>query len=307
MKKLVAPGLAVLCLAALPLLTPREASAANCECYLSSDCRTNEYCNWNDGCTRHCELQGAWQAGWGSPPVSRADCDSYTGACHDNQPQPPNGNDGDGENCEPPSATSPTGTVINFKVRDGNCATKPVATHDETDPLPGVDSASEHLVELAEQGGGPVLLAVGDPYLHTMMYNLATLALGQYDFVLRGDSAPAVMADVRGTCAAEALRVLGDGLRAEIQMARRGRIAARRGEEQRRRPGRESDESVAPSPAHDILHLLSPQCQEWIQTRPHNCQFPHPEGHHHPFEHEDGLDCIAHELQAMAQSLNLRP
>jgi hypothetical protein len=306
MKKRLALSLAVLCLTVLPLLAPREASAANCECYLSSDCRTNEYCNWNDGCTRHCELQGAWQAGWGSPPVSRADCDQYTGACHDNLPQPPNGNDGDGENCEPPNATAPNGTTINFKVRDGNCATKPVVAREGPNPLPGVETTTEHLVELAEQGGGLVLLQA-DPYLNTMMYNMATLALGQYDFLLRGGSTPAVMADVRGTCAAEALRVLGEGLTAEIQVARRSRVAARPGEERMRRPDGESGQSHASGPAHEILHTLSPQCQEWLQTRPHNCQFPHPEGHHHPFEHEDGLDCIAHELQAMARSLNLRP
>ena len=302
MKKPLVLGLAVLCLTALSLLAPREAVAANCECYYSTDCGSNQYCNWNDPCTRHCELQGAWLPAWGSPPVSRADCDSYIGACHDNLPQPPNGDDGDKQNCEPPTATTPTGGTLKFKMRDGMCATRPVVG--EADPLPDVETTTDDLVALAEQGGGLALLQA-DPYVRTMMFNLATLALGQYDFRLRGPE-PAVMADVRGTCAAEALRVLGAGLEAEIGLARRHRATPHGGEAGTRHSGEEHDVVQVSGPAYDLLQTLSPQCQEWIQTRPHNCQFPHPEEHEHVFDYEDGLHCIAHQLQSMARSLNPR-
>jgi len=294
--------LAALPLVALLLLAPGAAAAANCGCYLAKDCRVNEYCNWSDGCTRHCELQGAWKPEWGAPPISKADCDKYTGPCHDNEPQPPTGDDGDGENCEPPSATPPGGgPAINFKVRDGNCATNPIVA-EPADPLPRVGTVTETLVQLAEGGGGPVLLAPSS-YVDTLMLNLGILALGQYDFVMPHGTSLGYMADVRGTCGAEALRALGEGLAGEIQVAR-NRRAMRRVDDGLARLG--ASDTPAPSPAREALDTLSPACQEWIQTREHNCEFPHPAAHHHAFDYVDGLDCIAHQLRAMAESLNLR-
>lgn len=305
MKSTLAVGaLAAVTLVALLLLAPGAAVAANCGCYLASDCRVNEYCNWQDGCTRHCELQGAWKPEWGSPPVSKADCDKYIGPCHDNEPQPPKGDDGDGENCEPPNATPPGGgAAINFKVRDGNCATKTVAA-EPGDPLPGVIVTTDELVELAEDGGGPVLLSPSS-YVDTLMLNVGILALGQYDFVMPQGGALGYMADVRGTCGADALRALGKGLVGEIQVARGAhRRAMRRVDDP---IGRLDDsDTPVPSPAREALDALTPACQEWIQSRPHNCEYPHPEAHHHPFDYVDGIDCLAHQLQAMARSLNLR-
>ena len=290
------PLLAILVLAltsTLPVL------AANCTCYYASDCADGQYCNWQDQCTRHCELQGTWNPNWGAPPQSRPDCDSWSGPCHDDQPVPPNGNDGDGENCEPPSANTPAGGTMNFKMRDGVCATRPVK---QVDPklikqdAAEVERATQELVGLAQSGGGLVVLN-NSPYVTDVMHNLATLALGLYDYASRLDGPP-IMGDVRGTCGPVVLATLGEALRAEILSgATIARPFVKRGENH-------ADTLLAPGEgAQAVLSTLSYECAQWVQSRPMNCQYPHPVEHAHVFEYPDGISCIAHQIVSMSQSL----
>lgn len=296
---------------------PRVATAANCACYYASDCPADHYCDWKATCTRHCELQADWKPEWGQPPTSKADCDKYTGPCHDNEPQPKVGDDGDGENCEPPSVPKPgstTGEKINFKVRDGNCAKNP--TPKPADPTQTeVQRATRILVNLADSGGGLVSRLSADAYIDTVMFNVADLALGQYDFAFGvAEGEPAWMADVRGTCASQALQTLGQALEAEMENALLDRLSSTTrsamtewltGKGRKDTIGETPDEDV--SAAREVLATLPADCQTWVQSRPHDCQFPHPEEHHHVFDYADGLDCIAHQLSRMADSMNLVP
>jgi hypothetical protein len=302
--------LAALIVLALAAAAPQAASAANCQCYYSSDCSdpTTYYCNWKAECTRHCELQGTWKADWGQPPVSKADCDKYTGPCHDNEPQPPMGDDGDGENCEPPTTTNPDGDKMSFKVRDGNCAKRETVTPKEP-AEEEVRQATGTLLQTLEAGGGFVALAIS-PYMADVMENLALLALGQYDYAFAPEGEPSWMADVRGTCGAEAIQALSDGLLAEmdaaVSMASVMPVATAFG---RPSPGGTSHPFLTADGSHasEILRSLPAECQEWVQSRPHDCQFPHPEEHHHVFDYEDGIACISAQLGAMAGSMNLTP
>lgn len=289
---------------------PREAAAANCQCYYARDCPANNFCDWTAACTRHCELQENWKPEWGQPPTSKADCDSYTGACHDTKPSPPNGNDGDGENCEPPSAPKPGGGTVDFKVRDGNCKQNP--TPKPVGPAQRqVRHATEIFVNLADSGGGAVTQLTADAYINTVMLNVGGLALGQYDFSLSDrEGEPTWMGDVRGTCGSIALQTLGDALNAEIDAALTRKLAtsartAMSGFSTGKHDGVALDEDV--SAAKSVLEKMSPDCQTWVQSRPHDCQFPHPEEHHHVFEYADGIECIAHQLYRMADSMNLVP
>jgi hypothetical protein len=292
---------------------PRAAAAANCGCYYASDCPADNYCNWKADCTRHCELQENWKPEWGQPPTSKADCDKYTGPCHDNEPVPKNGDDGDGENCEPPSAPKPGGGTVNFKVRDGNCAKNPT-------PKPigparrQVAHATEVLVKLADSGGGAVSQLTVDAYINTVMLNVADLALGQYDFSFSDkEGEPTWMADMRGTCGSLALQTLSDALTAEMDVAllkklttaARGTMSGFSSGKSGKHDGTAIDEDV--SVARSVLEKMPLDCQTWVQSRPSDCQFPHPEEHHHPFDYTDGIECIAHQLSRMAGSMNLVP
>lgn len=270
--------------------------AANCTCYYDSDCAKGQYCNWQDACTRHCELQGTWDPAWGAPPQSTPDCDNWIGACHDNEPNPSEGENGDGENCEPPKTTNPTGGEMGFKMRDGVCNTRPIKKKpvQQQEDAEQVSMATRELVSISESGGGVVDLPL-QPYLRDVMYNLALLAVGQYDFRSRLGGSP-VMADVRGTCGPEVIATFGKALREEI--LRVGQFPPR--------SARVSPSASQPPRgwyARQILQSLSAECSQWVQSRPHNCQYPHPEAHHHAFDYEDGIHCLASNIGSMAVSL----
>lgn len=272
---------------------PAPAEAGNCECYFSRDCPDpkKEYCNWQAKCTRNCELQIDWKPEWGQPPVAQADCDKWIGPCHDNEPQPPNGDDGDGENCEPPTAANPdTGAAIAFKVMDGMCKKRPTPKPVDR-AVQEIGDNLQQLVDLANAGGGPVTFS-GDAYVADIMINVAQLALGIYDFSsaeLDGESPQ--MADVRdASCAVESLQSLGNALIEEVHA-----VAA---------AGAASD-STEPLVARSSLDQLPIECQTWVQRRTHDCQYPHPPEHQHEFPFADGLECIAEQLGAMARSLGV--
>ncbi|HSN89426.1 MAG TPA: hypothetical protein VL025_21865 [Thermoanaerobaculia bacterium] len=293
--------------------SPRAAVAANCQCYYASDCPADNFCDWTASCTRHCELLETWKPEWGQPPTSKADCDKYTGPCHDNEPVPKNGDDGDGENCEPPSAPKPGGGTVGFKVRDGNCKKNPTPTPVEPAQRQ-VQNAAKTLVTLADSGGGPVSVLSTNAYINTVMLNVADLSLGQYDFSLsQGEGEPTWMADMRGTCGSIALQTLSDALSAEMDdallkrltTAARGAMADWMTGKSRKHGADGIGEDV--SVGRSVLERMPADCQTWVQTRPHDCQFPHPEEHHHPFDYTDGLECIAHQLSRMADSMNLVP
>ena len=269
--------------AAVAALAP--ARAANCTCYYASDCAEGQYCNWQDACTRHCELQGTWEPEWGAPPQSTPECDSWIGACHDNEPDPPDGSNGDGENCQPPHATPPGGgPEMDFKMRDGVCNTRKVKKVEGPTPHGGgqdVERATGTLLDLLEAGGGEVHLNIADPYLRDVVYNLEILAVGLYDFQSNANGNP-TLTDLRSEpCAEQAISALGAALTTEIRGHGRG--------------------SPHQASAAEMFATMSPTCQTWMETRSHNCQFPHPHAHH--FDYENGLECIADNIRAMAESL----
>lgn len=273
---------AVLVCAGFLALVPTAAQTMNCFCYFDDDCGEGAYCDWTALCNRHCELQKVWLPEWGQPPVAQADCDSYTGPCRDKEPDPPVGDDGDHENCEPPLATPPTGKPIFFKIRDGMCAARPKqAQREPRQDAREVQQATQTLAELAQTGGGEVILDVS-PYIRTMMHNVGLLALGPESFSLPILGGSPFMADTPDTCDHEALKALGEALRKETL-----------------RGSGVSHGTIA----HGVLKKLPPPCQRKVQSHSHSCQYPHPAAHHHPFPYRDGLHCIAEQLAAMARSL----
>ena len=264
---------------------PAPTHATNCDCYYSTDCADGEYCNWQSTCTRHCELQGDWDPAWGAPPQSGPQCDDWVGPCHDDQPQPPVGNDGDGHNCEPPTAANPGGgAAFGFKVRDGMCTkrkVKVVGHIQQLEDAAEVDAATRDILNLLQVGGGEVRLNAS-PYVRDVVYNLSILAVGLYNFRSNTNTNP-FLADLRGEpCAEQAIATLGRALGDAI-------IARSHG-----------NKPVEWS-AVDMLAPMSPECATWMETRAHNCEFPHP--HAHIFEYPNGLECIASNVQAMAASL----
>lgn len=306
---LVAVVALVLCSGAV--LSP-TALAANCGCYYSTDCTATPpegqeaYCDWQADCTRHCELQTNWDSTWGQPPTSKADCDKYKGPCHDDLPVPKNGDDGDGENCEPPTAKTPQRPpqTVNFKVRDGNCSTRkktvPVPPQQQQVDEQEVNRATDQLVDTANNGGGTIELPISE-YMRSVMHNLGILALGQYDYSTPVGRTPE-MGDVRGTCGALVLDTLGRALVEEI------RTGARRHGSSFKGIGRaDHAEDAVASPrgysARELIASMPQECVTWVQSRAHNCKYPHPAAHHHTFEYPDGVTCIADQIGAMAASL----
>ncbi len=292
MKHTVMGGMGLMVLLIL-FSAPGAVEAGNCECYFSRDCPqpTKQYCNWKAKCTRNCELQIDWEEGWGQPPVSKADCDKWNGPCHDNEPQPPNGDDGDGENCEPSSAKNPdTNADIPFKMMDGMCANNPVPKPVGT-AIQEIGEMVEYLINLANAGGGNVEL-VGDPYVVDIMTNVGQLALGIYDLSTPAADTLPLMGDIRDSpCGVETLQAFGDALQAEAQAISDMNAG-----------GGTATEPMAISTQ---LDRLSVECRAWVQRRTHDCQYPHPPEHRHEFPFSDGIECISQQLAAMARSMNL--
>lgn len=87
-----------------------------------------------------------------------------------------------------------------------------------------MERATGNLLDLLEAGGGEVQLAVDtDPYIRDMVYNLAILAVGLYDFRSNAHGNP-FLTDLRDeACAEQALSALGTALANEIRTPGRGR------------------------------------------------------------------------------------
>lgn len=307
-------ALLIFSLAVAAALFSPAAEAANCTCYLDGDCGNNEHCNWADACTRHCEIQDPWDPSWGAPPTSTADCDSYSGQCHDNLPQPPQGTDGNGKTCEPPTAPKPGGGTVGFKIRDGKCATKTCAE----EPIPvdeyraeAVDGINE-LVWLFLAGGDRPLEFGTDPDTAVILGSLAFLTLGNDAHAPLEPGGPRWLRAVDHPCAIEAIISLSDAFLAELDaLSSDGRSApiAFIGTPADDREHHEGY-SFEPEPtrrgdwAGALLRTsLSAECRSWVQIQPHNCQFPHPAAHGHPFLYDDGIHCIAEQIAAMAASV----
>jgi hypothetical protein len=198
---------------------------------------------------------------------------------------------------------------MDFKVRDGDCTKGKRPTAIESGRQQ-VQRSTQVLLDFVFAGGGFVVLHE-TPYFNDVMHNVAGLALGQEDYVFPDVPAdPSFMGDVRGTCAAQVLQGLGEGLLAEMDRAVASPVLTTSANGSPTVFGRPLDDAALTSTAkgeaaYAILTALPPDCQEWVQSRPHNCQFPHPEEHHHPFDYDDGLDCIAQQLASMARSMVL--
>jgi len=279
--------------------SPARSSSAtngNCDCYYSSDCANpqKQYCNYQSACTRHCVP--AADPDDPNNDGATAECDGDPeldgpGHCVDNEPTPPNGTDGDGDQC---AKNDPTDTTT-YKIRDGSCTWRPKReqTPGQLETMSGgIHGWIIDLANLIDNGGGhprPLSDFLGAHEvggrralreLEDVVMIVTTFSLGQA-FTQPNDVAPqgvVVLNEADFVCGRELVLAAGEGF---------------------------VDEILAPgsNAVYDRLSLLSDECRAFANSRTTNCLYPHPPSHGHEYPFVDAIDCIATELEAVARSL----